>query len=253
MESWIEFGRGPLFRIAFALMLLGLARVFALTILGLIEAYGRSPDKIINWREVRKQALGWLFPVHRLWRQRPVYSTLSVLFHAGLLLVPVFLAAHVLLWKRALGLGWPALPQHWANYLTLLAIVAGAGLFAGRVLHPGARQLSRGQDLAWPLLLLVPFVSGYVQSSLAIGARTYNVALLVHVYSADLVLLLVPFTKIAHCVLAPLSQLVTAVAWKFPGGAGDRVAATLGYADRPVWQKNSRMDRAMPVDEVSVK
>ena len=27
MESWIEFGRGPLFRIAFSLMLLGLLRV----------------------------------------------------------------------------------------------------------------------------------------------------------------------------------------------------------------------------------
>ncbi len=66
----------------------------------------------------------------------------------------------------------------------------------------------------------------------------YQSLMLLHVYSADLIMLLIPFTKIAHCVLAPLSQVVTAMAWKFPAGAGDRVAATLGYADRPAgWQK----------------
>jgi hypothetical protein len=38
----------------------------------------------------------------------------------------------------------------------------------------------------------------------------------------------------------PLSQLVTAVSWKFVPGAGAKVAATLGYADRPVWTEKSR-------------
>jgi hypothetical protein len=68
--------------------------------------------------------------------------------------------------------------------------------------------------------------------------------MLIHVYSADLVMALIPFTKIAHCVLTPLSQLVTGIAWKFPAGAGDRVAATLGYADRPSWAPKSRLSDA---------
>ena len=46
METWIEFGRGPLFRIAFSLMLLGLLRSVVLTAIGIVEAYRRSPDKI---------------------------------------------------------------------------------------------------------------------------------------------------------------------------------------------------------------
>ena len=65
-----------------------------------------------------------------------------------------------------------------------------------------------------------------------------------HVYSADVIMLMVPFTKLAHCVLAPLSQAVSAVAWKFPPGAGDRVAATLGYADRPSWVEKARLEQA---------
>ena len=52
--------------------------------------------------------------------------------------------------------------------------------------------------------------------------------MLVHVYAGDLIMLMIPFTKIAHCVLMPLSQLVTSIAWKFPAGAGDRVAGDTG-------------------------
>ena len=71
--------------------------------------------------------------------------------------------------------------------------------------------------------------------------------MLLHVYAADLILVMIPFTKIAHCVLAPLSQIVTAVAWKFPAGAGDRVAATLGYAGRPVVAEGFQAD-STPAD-----
>lgn len=251
MESWIGFGRGPLFRLAFALMVFGLLRIVALTVISVVEAYRRNEDHIVNWPEVARQTLGWLFPVGRLWRRRPVYSTVSILFHAGLLIVPLFLAAHVFAWKRALGFGWTAMPQALANGLTLAVVVCGLALFVGRVSGAAARTLSRPQDYAWPLLLILPFATGYVCSNLAIGAKTYDALMLLHVYSADLILLLIPFTKIAHCVLAPLSQVVTAVAWKFPAGAGDRVAATLGYADRPTWMENARLDRAVAATRVA--
>jgi nitrate reductase gamma subunit len=235
LEAWIEFGRGPLFRLAFSLMVLGLLRVFALALIGVVEAYRRSPDRIVPWKEIARQTLGWLFPIGRLWRKRPLYGSVSLVFHAGLLLVPVFLASHILLWRRATGVGWPAIPQVLADYLTLLVVAAAAGMFLGRALHRSARSLSRFQDYVWLPLLAVPFATGYICSHGACGPRAYQAMMLAHVYSADLIMAMIPFTKIAHCVLAPLSQLVTAVAWKFVPGAGDRVAATLGYADSPTW------------------
>ncbi len=63
METWIEFGRGPLFRIAFSLMVLGLLRSVLLTVVAIVEAYWRNPDRIVNWREVWRQTFAWLFPV----------------------------------------------------------------------------------------------------------------------------------------------------------------------------------------------
>jgi len=241
VETWIEFGRGPLFRLSFALMTLGLLRVFFLTLAGLAEGYRRNMDKIVPWGEVARQTAAWLFPVGRFWRRRPVYGALSLVFHVGLLAVPLFFAGHVLLWKRSVGFAWPAIPLAVANWLTLLVVAAGLGLFGGRVFHSGARQLSRPQDYMWPLLLVVPFATGYLCANTAIRSGSYQAMMLLHVYSANAIMLMIPFTKLAHCVLAPLSQAVTAVAWKFPPGAGDRIAATLGYADRPSWVPDARL------------
>jgi nitrate reductase gamma subunit len=240
VEAWIDFGRGALFRLAFALMVLGLLRIFLLSVLGITEAYRRSPDKIVPWKDIAQRTAAWLVPV-ALWRRRTAYSVTSFLFHIGLISVPLLLAAHALLWRRSTGLPWPAMSQSWANWLTVLTIVTGLGLFGGRLFHRGARTLSRPQDYTWPLLLIVPFATGYLCSNLAISPRTYQEAMLLHVYSADLIMMMIPFTKVAHCVLAPLSQVVTAVSWKFVAGAGDRVAATLGHADQPSWGEKARL------------
>ena len=240
MDAWIEFGRGPLFRLAFCLMVLGLLRVAVLTAIGIVEAHRRNSDRIVPWKGLARQTLGWLVPVGRLWSVRPVYSATSFLFHVGLLMVPLFLAAHVRLWHGAVGFAWPGLSQQPADYLTLLTIATGLGLFIGRVFHPGARALGRLQDYVWPVLLLVPFATGYLCSHAALGPKSYQGAMLAHVYSANLIMVMIPFTKIAHCVLAPFSQVVTAVSWKFVPGAGERVAATLGYAHLPAWIANAR-------------
>jgi nitrate reductase gamma subunit len=243
VEVWIQFGRGPLFAASFAIMVLGLARILALSGIGVVEAYKKSWDRILPWRDVARQSIGWMLPLGRLWRCRPVYSTISFLFHIGLLLVPLFAAAHVQLWRRSVGFAWRAIPGSLADVLTILTLVAGVGLILGRVGSSAARGLSRAQDYFWPILLLIPFATGYACVHAALSAKTYQELMLLHVYAADLIMLLIPFTKIAHCVLAPISQIVTAVAWKFPPGAGDKVAATLGYADRPTWMPKSRLEQ----------
>ncbi len=246
MEAWIEFGRGPLFRLTFGLMVLGLLRIFALTLWGLHEAYHSNPDKIINWRELFRQAIGWLIPIGRLCRKRPIYSLVSFLFHIGLILVPLFYSAHVLLWKRSVGISWFDLPQGLADLLTVLTIVTGIGLFLGRVFHRGARSISRGQDVLWPPLLVIPFITGFICANGDVVPATYQFLMLLHVYSADLIMVMIPFTKVAHCVLMPLSQFVTGLGWKFRCGAGDQVIDTLGYHERPTWVEKPRLGSNPP-------
>ncbi len=244
MELLLRLGRGPLFAAAFALMVLGIARLGLLTTFGIVKAYLKNHDRIVNWKEVGRQTLNWLFPANRLWRARPIYSAVSFIFHIGLILVPLFAAAHVLLWRKSLGFAWAAMPQHFTDWLTLLTLATGVGLLLGRLASTAARSISRPQEYFWLILLLIPFATGYACTHAALSSKTYEELMLLHLYSADLIMALIPFTKIAHCVLAPFSQMVTAVAWKFPAGAGDRVAATLGYGDAPTWLPKSRLEKS---------
>ncbi len=241
MDAWIEFGRGPLFRFAFVLMILGILRILLLTAAGIAGALWRNPDRIVAWGDVARKTLGWLFPVARLWRKRPIYSAVSFVFHAGLLLVPAFLGAHILLWRRAIGIGWPALPQAAADWLTLITALAALALLAGRVGHRGSRALSRLRDYVWPPLIAVPFITGYICSTVTAAPAVYQTLMLIHIYTGNLIMAMIPFTKIAHCALLPLSQIVTSASWKLQAGAGDRVAATLGYTARPNWVEKARL------------
>jgi len=215
-------------------MVLGLARLVLLTVYGIVRAYIFAGDKRLLWPVIRQRTLWTLFPFTRLHRARAAYSILNFVFHVGLIIVPIFLFAHVAIWKQGVGVSWPVLPLIVADALTILTILVGLALFTARVGSPLSRTLSRAQDYLWPLLLIVPFLSGFFASHPGLCPVDYQVMLLVHVFSAELIFVLIPFSKIAHCVLVPFSQLVSDLAWRFPASAGSDVARALGKESTPV-------------------
>jgi nitrate reductase gamma subunit len=234
MEPWLDAAKGPLFRLCFAIMILGLIRIFLLDIWAAYKAYRKAGDKTMPLKLIISRGMEWLFPVKRVAHNRPIYSVISILFHIGLLLVPLFLFAHVQLWKESLGFGWITLPYQWAFWLTLSTIIFAVALFIGRMLNKSSSFISRKQDYLWPLILLIPFVTGFVCAHLSVNPKIYQSFMLMHVLSADLIFILIPFTKIAHCVLMPLSQVVCTIAWKFPPETDEAVCSTLNKKGAPV-------------------
>ena len=227
MQQLLDFVSGPLFRLTFLIMILGLLRTFVLDLWGAWDAYRRAGDKKLAWGDAFSKTIQWLFPVRRVFTRRPLYSLFSILFHVGLILVPIFYLGHVQLWEESTGLSWWTLPHFWADLLTLTTIVFGLLLFLGRLISSEARYLSRSQDYLWPILLVVPFVSGYFCANLNISPASYQVFMLIHILTGELIFVLIPFTKIAHCVLMPLSQFIISLAWKFPARIDDKIGATM--------------------------
>ena len=232
--SMLEFARGPLFRFTFALMVLGLVRLVGLTVYGVVRTYMAAGDKRLLWHIIRQRTLWALFPFARLRRTRAAYSIVSFVFHAGLIVVPVFLFAHVHLWGQAIGITWPTLPPHAADVLTIVTVVAAVALFAGRVGSSLSRTLSRAQDYAWPWLLTLAFVSGFFAAHPTWCPVSYQAMLLIHILSAEAIFVWMPFSKVAHCVLIPFSQLVSDLGWRFPASAGRDVAKALGKESAPI-------------------
>ncbi|MCG6956164.1 MAG: hypothetical protein LJF04_09245 [Gemmatimonadetes bacterium] len=227
MNAWLHLARGPLFWTALVFMVLGLLRHLALTLWETARAYHRAGDKDIPVRRVLQDTGRWLFPLRHLGERWP-YSLTTFAFHVGVILVPLFLAGHIELWRKGVGLSWPALPNAVSTVLTLVVIVAAFALVLERASARASRALGRFQDYALPLFIAVPFVSGLLVMHPVWNPFAADPTLLVHMLSADLLLFLVPLTKLSHMILLPLTQLVSELAWHFPPDAGSRVGVTLG-------------------------
>ena len=233
MEHWLEFAKGPFFRFSFLVMLLGLARNAAIAVTGMVQAYNRAGDKNVSWFEVARNTAAWLIPVRHLnITNRLFYTIVSFVFHIATIIVPIFLYAHIQLWRRGLGISWAALPQQWADWLTVVVILTGLWLVIGRLAYSPSRSISRFQDVLLPPLIVVSFITGFAAAHPHFNPFSYQGTLLVHVLSGDILLLLIPFSKLTHVILWPFTQLATELAWRFPPDAGSKIVATLGKEDK---------------------
>jgi len=222
MDTWLEWARGPLFRFALAILLLGLARMLFLSGVGLANSIYRAGDRRLQLSTIFQSTLKWLLPFQEM-KRRPVYSITSILFHVGLILTPLFLAGHIMLWKRGIGVSWPSLDYGVVDGLTVLTILTGVGLTIARIARPGPRSY---EDIFLPSLLITPFLFGFLVMHPGLNPLPYEAVMLVHVLSADLILILIPFTKMAHVVLLP-SALVSKLGLRLLSYPGEKAGIAL--------------------------
>lgn len=233
MEYWINWARGPAFIFSFTFMILGLARHLAVTLWEIYRAWQRAGDKTLPLCQIWLGTIQWLLPVSRI-RSNLLYSLTSVLFHAAILIVPLFLAGHVSLWFRSTGLAWHTIPNALADPLTIIAVITAVALVVQRVSAKSTRALSRFRDYVLPLIIALPFVSGFLIMHPSYNPFSYASVLFIHVMSANLVMVLIPLTKLTHAALLPGVQLVSELGWHWPPDAGSKLAVTLGKEGEPI-------------------
>jgi nitrate reductase gamma subunit len=233
MDVWLELARGPLFRLSLAVFALGLAYHVGNALFQVVTSWRRAGDRDLPLRAVVRATVRWLLPV-RLLRARPLYSVASIVFHAGIVLLPLFLLGHVALWQTSLAVPWPVLPRGTADALTIATLLALAGVLVGRAMMRAARALSRFQDLFVLVLLLCLIAAGFLAAHPRLSPFDARDMLLVHVLLGDLTLVLTPATKLVHCALVPFTQLLSELAWHFPADSGRHVATVLGKENEPV-------------------
>jgi nitrate reductase gamma subunit len=233
MEAWLEFARGPIFVFSFTFMVLGLIRHAVLTVAAMYRVLRRAGDPSLAYRKMIRATLEWMVPVGRI-RDQVVYSITSIVFHVAILIVPIFLAGHIALWARGLGISWPAIPHELAEVLTIVAVVMAVALLIQRIGAQATRHLSRFQDYVLPLLIAVPFATGFLVVHPAWNPFSYETMLFMHVMSANLIFVLMPITKLSHAVLIPSVQFVSELGWKWPADSGSRVGVALRKEEEPV-------------------
>lgn len=189
-----EFVRGPVVWLAFAVFIGGGILRFVLMALALRNEKAVYPT--LSAKFGARSLLHWLVPyASRSSRLHPWFTAISYGFHVTLLLTPLFVMGHAVLWQESWGVSWWSLPPVVADVLTLFVIIGALFFALRRLTEPQVRHVSTWADFALLLLVASPFVTGFVMHQQWFEARTI---LVIHIVSGALWLMAIPFTRLSH-------------------------------------------------------
>jgi NAD-dependent dihydropyrimidine dehydrogenase PreA subunit len=125
-------------------------------------------------------------------KKKPLYSLLRYVFHMCLFVVPIFLFGHIVLWEESrFGWGWTALPDSWADRLTLFVLALCLAFLVRRIFVPEVRRSSSMSDYLFIFVVSLPFLTGYLLAHGVPGELPFlekNIWTL-HVLSGEVVLM----------------------------------------------------------------
>ena len=131
-------------------------------------------------------------------RRKPVFTVITFLFHLGVLITPLFLLAHSVLFYESWQIEWWSLPDVLADTMTLAVIFATFFFLIRRLIVPEVKQVSRATDILLLLLILICFLSAFLAYH---QLGPYHPLLVLHVISGDILLLIFPFSRLFHMIL----------------------------------------------------
>ncbi len=204
MNSFYSFLTGPMVWIAFIIFFGGLLVKF-----GRLVSLAKNKDPFIfNYMSAKyglRSILMWLIPfVPRNMRLNPVMTVAMFAFHICLFIAPLFLSAHIIMLQDGIGLSWPTLPDGVADVMTVIALVC-IGYFAYRRLAvPEAKYVTTAADFLLLALVAAPFVTGFLAYHQILD---YKWMITLHVLFGELMLILIPFTWLAHMMLGPMVRI----------------------------------------------
>ncbi len=201
--EFLNWVRGPGFQIATIIFVAGvIIRFFEILLLGrkpnLAEAKGsemRSGLRTIITRSIPD----------RTTFQRSMFTIVAgYIFHIGLFVTLFLFAPHILMFSDIFGFSWPSLPTPVVDAMAVVTIIALLAVLAHRMHDSVLKFLSTTEDyLVW-LVTILPLITGYIAFH-RIGT-TAPTLLAIHILSVELLLILLPFTKLIHTFTIVLSR-----------------------------------------------
>ena len=198
------FVNGPLVWIAFGVLVIGGAWQIASLI-----AQSRRTDKVFydhaNAGVALTSILAWLVPFgSRSWRENPGTTILTFTFHICLIVAPLFALGHTATLEMNRGIAWPSLSDKVVDTMTLVFMAAAVGLLIRRFVLPEVRIVTGCVDYLFWAVTVLPFLTGYLSAHKML--LDPDTMLTLHVLSGCLMLILLPFTKLAHAFLFFMSR-----------------------------------------------
>lgn len=203
MYDSYSFVTGPLAWIAFLVFIGGSAWRF-LTLYSLARKKDGAVFEYMDFKFAIRSISHWITPFasHNM-RINPIMTIVTFAFHICLFCVPVFVFAHVVLWKESWNISWVTLSDPVADIMTLIVIGSCLFFFIRRLMLPEVKYLTTAVDFIILLIVAAPFMTGFWVYHQWAGYPTMT---LIHIVSGEIMLMAIPFTKLFHMFLFPFTR-----------------------------------------------
>ena len=201
--DFYSFVEGPLLWVAFLTFIIG-----SLLRAALFVSVSRKRDKVIyqhlSWKYVFATIGRWLLPLNKDVLKNPVFTISGYIFHICLIVVPIWFSGHITLWQESrFEWSWSAIPDGLADWMTIVFVGIALFFLLRRIISADIRLLSTFSDYFLLVVTALPFLSGYfvTHGTLdGIGFLGDNMQV-IHMLTGELMLILIPFTKLSHYIL----------------------------------------------------
>jgi len=127
----------------------------------------------------------------------PIMFFVSILFHVCIFAAPLLALGHNLEIYRAWGITPPSLPETLIDTMTAIVLACGVFFLMRRLVLPRVQAISGLADYVLLGCVMAPFLTGFCAYHQWFD---YTTVITLHLLAGNILLIVLPFTKIGHMV-----------------------------------------------------
>lgn len=192
----MDFGslvEGPLLWTAFSIFIIGILARVGIFLSSILKT---NKNRHPRWKHILTILVRSFLPFHNAVTKKPIYATLRYTFHICLIVVPIWLYGHIVLWEESrFGWNWTALPDALADWMTLLLFLLAAYFLIRRIIVADIRLNSSKSDYFLIVITALPFITGYFLTHGSLDPISFlgNNMRTIHVLSGEAMLIVAVF------------------------------------------------------------
>lgn len=150
----------------------------------------------------------WIIPFASTnMRKHPWITIITFLFHICLIVTPLFLLAHNLLFQESWNIRWWTLSEGMADAMTLTVIFCSIFFLMRRLISPEVRFVTFASDYIILAIASAPFITGFLSFHQLFF--DYKLMVMLHILSGEIMLIAIPFTRLSHMLFFWLTRAYT--------------------------------------------
>ncbi len=203
MHDLYNFVTGPLAWAAFIVFIAGsLYRL--INMLYLVNKKEKFIYTYMSFKYSFRSIFHWIIPFATVnWKRHPVLTIVTFAFHICLIITPVFLLSHAILWDESWNISLWSLSDGVADIMALVVVGSCIFFLVRRIVSPEVQYVTSASDYAILAIVAAPFITGFIAYHQWVN---YQFFMILHIISGEIMLVAIPFTRLSHMLFSPFTR-----------------------------------------------